>query len=105
MGSHIFRSAMQPATNYADATFDPPMEGGWPPEKMLFCESCDQCWPASQMAVQCYYDGMRLWCAEGHGCKDPARIEAYQERTRARRSIAQIMRHARAKEEAANVSD
>jgi hypothetical protein len=91
---HIYVAAGQPATAYVDDSFDPPMEGGYPADKMIFCDGCDECWPASQMVVQCYYDGRRFWCANGHGCKDSARIAAHKERTRYRRSEAQKMRHA-----------
>lgn len=98
MGSHIFTAALQPATSYADATFDPPMFGGYAPGQMIFCEACDECWPAAQMVVQCYYDGRRFWCAQGHGCKDVARLEAHRERTRKRRSMAQKERHWRERE-------
>lgn len=94
---HIYWAGQQPATAFSDKTFDPPMAGGYPADKMIFCDSCDECWPASQMVVQCYYDGRRFWCAPGHGCKDPARVEAHRERIRARRSYAQRMRHADAK--------
>jgi hypothetical protein len=91
---HIYTAGSQPATAYTDDSFDPPMAGGYAPDQMLFCEKCDECWPASQMVIQCYYDGRRIWCAPGHGCKDPARIQAHADRTWARRSYAQKARHA-----------
>jgi hypothetical protein len=94
---HIYTAAGQPATRYIDNSVDPPMQGGYAPDKMLFCERCDECWPASQMVVQCYYDGYRLWCAPGFGCKDQARMDAHAERTRARRSAGQRARHAEKK--------
>ena len=95
---HLYRAVGQPATAFSDETFDPPMAGGYPADKMLFCDSCDECWPASQMVVQCYYDGRRFWCAPGHGCRDEARIAAHKERTRLRRSWAQKERHAAKKD-------
>ena len=97
---HIYRAMLQPATCYTDSNVDPPMKGGFLPDTMLWCHACDQCWPASQMTIQIYYDHSSLWCADGYVCKDPLRIAKWQERHRLNRSRAMKESWARRKEKA-----
>lgn len=94
---HVYSAVKNDAHDYMDTTFDPPLHFTMDPATMLFCHKCDECWPASQMVVQCYYDGRNYWCKPGHGCKDVARMDAHRERTRLRRSWAQKERHAERK--------
>ena len=98
---HIYSASLQLATAFVDDCGEVEMRSGYAPDKMIFCDSCDECWPASQMIVQCYYDGRRFWCANGHGCKDKARMEAHRERSRLRRSHSARMAWLDRKERAA----
>jgi hypothetical protein len=96
---HIYRVDGQPATAFVDANVEPPMKCGYPPDKMLWCFACDECWPAAGMVAHVYYDGTTFYCAAGHGCKDPARIAKHEEAKRHRRSEGQRERWRRKREQ------
>lgn len=94
---HIYTAPMQPATDYEDGHGEMRWRGGWKPEEMIRCECCGKKRPAKHCVVQCYYDGLRLWCAPGHGCKDPQAIATKRRREHMNRSRAQQARRAREK--------
>lgn len=76
MNLHIYAAAMQPLTSYADSSFDPPMLFTTPAGRLVYCECCGKRRFARDVVVQCFYDGHRLWCAPGRGCKNPKLIDA-----------------------------
>ena len=45
--------------------------------------------------VQCYYDGMDIWCAPGHGCKNPQVIANKRRKEHMNRSRGQQRRYAK----------
>lgn len=96
---HIYRAEGQPATKFIDANVDPPLECGFPPDQMLWCHACGECWPASGMSIYVYYDHSRLSCAPGSGCQDPARIAMHEAARRQRRSEGQRERWRKKREQ------
>lgn len=50
--------------------------------------------PCPRAVVQCVYDGLRMWCAPGRGCKNPTALEAARRRVFRNRSKAQKRRWA-----------
>ncbi len=94
MNIHIYTAALQPYTNYIDRTFDPPWECSTPGGRLVYCECCGKRRFARDVVVQCYYDGRRLWCAPGRGCKNPKLLEAARRREFRNRSKAQKRRWA-----------
>ena len=72
---HIYTETMQPATNFIDRCGEVEFSGGFDPEKRIYTHCCGEKSPAKDCVVQCYYDGLRCWCAPGKGCKDPKVIE------------------------------
>ena len=90
--AHIYTATSQPATSFKDFTFEPPMECGFKPRQLLWCESCGKRHRAENMSVQCFYDGWRTWCASGKGCKDPAKLQADERRRFRNRSKGQKRR-------------
>ena len=92
---HIFTEKLQPATNWTDNHGPEPMRGGFDPEEVIYTECCKTKRPAKDCVVQCYYDGLSVFCADGHGCKDPVTIAKKKAEQSLRRSIAQKKRFAR----------
>ena len=72
---HIYTETMQPATGWIDTHSGEPMQMGYEPEKLIYTDCCGQRRPAKDCMVQCYYDGLSVWCAPEKGCKDPQVIE------------------------------
>lgn len=73
MGSHLFAAKAQPATLIVDDTFDPPKVWQNPPRALARCGNCNRRRWLAHMVAQAYYDGVRFWCADGHGCRKPRR--------------------------------
>lgn len=92
---HIYTAKKQPATDYVDACGTPPFHGGFKPYTRLYTYCCGMTRRARYCVVQCYYDGLRVWCADGRGCKDPRVIQAKQRREHLVRSRAQQKRRSR----------
>jgi len=97
MGIHIYTASIQPATAFTDHNLDPPYESGFAPSKILWAECCGKRHRAINLVVQCFYDGLRVWCAPGKGCKDPSVIAAAERRRFRNRSRAQKRRWQTAK--------
>jgi len=95
---HFFSAELQPATNWIDHCGDVEVRGGYPKDQPLWCECCGQQHLAKDCVVQCYYDGMSVWCAPDKGCKDPNAIAEKKAREFANRSAGQKARRAREKE-------
>lgn len=93
---HIYRVSSQPATHFFDRCGETPMEFSNDPDKMMWAHCCVTQRPASELVVQCYYDGYSYWCAEGKGCKDPVFIKAKADREFKNRSEGQKRRYSRA---------
>ena len=63
--AHIHTAHSQPATEFQDEA------GGIVrnhPRHLLWCNACAKRRWAKYMVVQVFYDGLRFWCAPGHGC-------------------------------------
>ncbi len=89
---HIYTTTKQPATRWVDNCGTIKVQGGWNPEDLLWCECCGKKRMAKNCDVQCYYDGMRIWCANGHGCKNQQAITAKRWKEHMNRSRAQQAR-------------
>jgi hypothetical protein len=70
------------------------MRMGYTPEKLIYAHCCGKQRPAKDCLVQCYYDGLSIWCAPEKGCKDPQMIAERKAREFANRSKAQKARFA-----------
>jgi hypothetical protein len=66
---HIFTAPLQPATRFVDRTGERPMWFRCKPRRLLRAECCYKDRWAKYVRVQVYWDGIRVWCAPGHGCK------------------------------------
>jgi len=97
MNIHVYTAPLQPATGFNDYTFEPPMEFSFKPRKLVFARCCGRRRLAQNCVVQCYYDGMDVWCARGKGCKSEKGKEAKRSREFRNRSRAQKARWAREK--------
>jgi hypothetical protein len=93
---HIYTETMQPATGWMDTHSGEPMQMGFEPEKLIYTHCCGKQRPAKDCVVQCYYDGLSIWCAPEKGCKDPQVIAARKAREFANRSAGQKARWAKA---------
>ena len=67
---HIYTAALQPATDYVNRSLEVELRGGFEPDTMIYTDCCIKRRPAKNCLVQCYYDGLRVWCAPGCGCKE-----------------------------------
>lgn len=93
---HIYTANMQPATGYVDQCGEIEFSGGYTPYQLIYCRCCGKKRRAKNCVVQCYYDGLRIWCAEGKGCKNLAAVAARKRKHHMNRSRAQQARWARA---------
>jgi len=93
--AHIFTTNKQPATSFTDNCGSTPLTGGWKPSVMLWTDCCDKKRKAGSCEVQCFYDGLRVWCADGKGCKNPHMIAKKRRAQHMNRSVAQQARRAR----------
>lgn len=89
---HIHTETMQPATGWTDAHSGEPMQMGFDPEKLIYTDCCGQPRQAKDCVVQCYYDGLSIWCAPDKGCKDQLLIAERKAREFANRSAGQKRR-------------
>ena len=94
---HIFSAELQPATGFFDQCGEVEFRGGWGPGEMIRCGCCGKKRLAKNCVVQCYYDGLRIWCADGHGCKHPQAIARKRWQEHMNRSRAQQARRSREK--------
>jgi len=93
---HIYTETMQPATGWTDMHSGEPMHMGFEPEKLIYTDCCGKQRPAKDCVVQCYYDGLIVWCALDKGCKDPLVIAEKKAREFANRSAGQKARWTKA---------
>ena len=94
--THIYTETMQPATGWTDTYSSEPMQMGFEPEEMIYTNCCNMQRPAKDCVVQCYYDGLSIWCAPDKGCHDPKVIAERKAREFANRSAGQKARWAKA---------
>ena len=92
---HICAEKTQPATCWVDTHSGEPIHLGFAPDDLLWTQCCRMQRAASGCVVQSRYDGPLIWCAPGHGCRDPALIAAMKARAFANRSAGQRRRHNR----------
>ena len=92
----IYTAPLQPATDYTDDCGSVEMRCGYAPETLLYTGCCGHRHPAKDCVVQCFYDGLRIWCADGKGCKDPMAIAERKARAFRNRSAGQRARWASA---------
>ena len=97
--THIYTANTQPATGWIDQCGEVEIRGGFDAGEMIRCGCCGKKRPAEDCVVQCYYDGMSVWCAHGKGCKDPLVIAAKKAREFCNRKAGQIARRAKEKTE------
>ena len=83
---------MQPATKFVDLCGESEIHGGFEPYKLIYTNCCDKPRYAKDCIVQCYYDGLSIWCAQNKGCKDPLVIAERKAREFANRSAGQKRR-------------
>jgi len=91
----IYTTHMQPATGWIDQCGEVEIRGGFDAGEMIRRGCCDKKRPAEDCVVQCYYDGMSVWCAEGKGCKSHAEIEQKRLIAHGNRSRGQMARRAK----------
>ena len=89
---HIYTETMQPATGWTDAHSGEQMQMGFEPEQLIYADCCGKQRPAKYCVVQCYYDGLYIWCSPEHGCKDPQVIAEKKTREFRNRSVGQKAR-------------
>ncbi|MGL4557084.1 MAG: hypothetical protein ACRCV5_06255 [Afipia sp.] len=93
---HICTEVFQPATDWTDTHSGEPMRMGFEPEKLIYTDCCGKQRRAKDCVVQCYYDGLSIWCAPEKGCKDPLVIAKKKAQEFANRSAGQKARWAKA---------
>lgn len=94
---HIYTAKTQPATAWVDRCGEVEFRGGWEHGRLLRCQCCWKKRRADRCVVQCFYDGIYIWCAEGHGCKHPQVVARKRRREHMNRSLAQQARRLREK--------
>ena len=65
---HIYTTQDQPATRFVDRLGGRAIWTRFKPRRLIWCGECLRRHWAKYMVVQVYYDGVRFWCAPGHGC-------------------------------------
>lgn len=93
---HIYTEKMQLATDWTDTHSRETMKMGFKPEDMIYTSCCCKQRPAKDCVVQCYYDGLNVWCAPEKGCKDPLVIADRKAREFSNRSAGQKARWTKA---------
>jgi hypothetical protein len=91
---HIYTPKMQPATSFVDECGAFQVHSGFDPDELIYCRCCNKKHPAKDCVVQCYYDGMSIWCAPGKGCKDLRVIAVKKAKEFSNRSAGQKRRWA-----------
>jgi hypothetical protein len=66
---HIYTAPAQPATDFIDCCGEEEMRFQYSPRHLFWCVRCRRRRWAGHLVAQVYYDGVRFWCASGHGCK------------------------------------
>lgn len=99
---HIYTERMQPATGWIDTHSGEPMHMGFEPDRLIYTDCCGKKRPAKDCVVQCYYDGLSIYCAPEKGCKDPREIASVKAREFANRSAGQKTRWAKASNDQAS---
>lgn len=89
---HIFTETLQPATGWTDWHSGEAIQMRYEPEELVYTCCCGERRPAKDCLVQSYYDGRRVWCAPGKGCKDPEVVAAKKAHIFANRSAGQKAR-------------
>jgi len=69
MSVHIYTADLQPATDFVDRCGSIIMRFHTEPRSLLRTDCCRKWRWAKYVRVQVYYDGLKWWCADGHGCK------------------------------------
>jgi len=89
---HLYTVAHQPATAYVVQYIGGEVHTGFRPGQWIWCLCCGKKRRAKNCVVQCYYDGMNIWCAPGYGCKHPQEIARKRRKEHMNRSRAQLAR-------------
>lgn len=92
MKVHVYTQKMQPSTNFTDNFGEVPIQLGYAPGALVYCQNCRRRRRAVNCAIQIYYDCSNIFCADGKGCKDPREIERKARRIRNNRSRGQKRR-------------
>ena len=92
---HIFTANFQPATGWIDNCGEVELRGGFAPTDKIYTDCCSKKRLASKCIVQCFYDGLRVWCAPECGCKNPNVIAKKRRAEHMNRSRAQQARRQR----------
>jgi hypothetical protein len=92
---HIYTASFQPATCWTDNCGTEPFTVHWSAYQLLVCRCCYQRHRAENCVVQCFYDGLNIWCAPGKGCQSKALIASKQRREFRNRSRGQKRRWAK----------
>lgn len=95
MSLHVYTAAMQPATAFVDRCGEVEIEGGFDAGTMIYTHCCGKKRLAEKCVVQCFYDGLSIWCAAGHGCKHPGALATKRRREHMNRSRGQQARRLR----------
>ena len=95
MTLHIYTANKQPATKFVDTAGNEPLHMGFAPDKLIYTDCCGKKRKAANCVVQCYYDHLAIWCADGHGCKHPVAMQQKSFKAHINRSRAQQGRRAR----------
>jgi len=92
---HIYSAEHQPATGWVDRCGETELRGGFSPDTKIYTNCCGKRRLASKCVVQCYYDGLSIWCAPGCGCNNPMVIDKKRRLEHMNRSRAQQARRQR----------
>lgn len=66
---HLFVERSQPATRFVNPHGARAFWTRRKPQQLIPTDCCRRRRWAKYVRVQVYYDGIRRWCAPGHGCK------------------------------------
>ena len=92
---HIYTADHQPATAWIDRCGERELHGGFNPDDKIYTNCCGKKRLANRCVVQCFYDGMSVWCAPNCGCKHPQEIARKRRLEHMNRSRAQQARRLR----------
>ncbi len=93
--AHIYTEALQQATGWVDTHSGQPIQAGFEPGQLVYTNCCGKQRAAKDCQVQCFYDGLSIWCAPDKGCKDPQVIAEKKARAFRNRSEGQKARWAK----------